>query len=254
MPFCPNCGLNLSELGAARDAGPGDAAGRRAEELDAAPSSYAAQRITTDEAISRAEYAGEGAYARAVEGAAAPAEATRAPSARPADRLAPAGVRTVRPAAYDEPAGASLPGPVLLALLIAGVIVVLALNSSGLLRVPGGTGIGGAVGTATPSPTPAGPTFAPTSAAPPVGLAILSPTNGAVVGSKQIVVIGSAPAGLRVVRDVPLWIDQSTTSDGTGHWAMTVDLNSGENKLRFRLGDDKTTAKEIRVTYSPPGG
>jgi hypothetical protein len=137
--------------------------------------------------------------------------------------------------------------------------VVLALgitNALGPITINGRPIVGAAPPSPTPSPSPtfAGPTLAPTSEAPPFGLAILSPTQGAVVASKQIVVIGSAPAGLRVVRDVPLWIDQSTTADGTGHWAMSVDLNKGENKLRFRIGDDKSTAKELRVMYSPPGG
>jgi hypothetical protein len=234
MPFCPNCGLNLAELGGMRagDAGrtsePESAAAAAVEPTDATASSipaeaaagaYAAQRIPADDDMHRPAY---GASPRTL---------------------------STQPAARSSP-----PVPVLIALLIGGLVVVLALNGSGLLRLPGGgTGLGGGAA-ATASPTPAGPTFAPTSEAPPVGLAILSPTDGAVVGSQQIVVIGSAPAGLRVVHDVPLRFDQSATSDGTGHWAMTVNLNNGENTLKFRLGDDKSTEKRVRVTYSAPGG
>jgi hypothetical protein len=142
------------------------------------------------------------------------------------------------------------PVPALVAILIVLLVVGLSLA---------GTGLGGRIGlpgspSPQPSPTVAGPTLAPTSEAPPYGLTILSPLDGAVVGSHQVTVIGSAPAGITVVHDVPMWFDSRTTADGTGHWAMTVDLNKGENRLRFRLGDDKSTTKEIRVTYSPAGG
>jgi hypothetical protein len=32
---------------------------------------------------------------------------------------------------------------------------------------------------------------------------------------------------------------------------MTVGLDEGENNLVFRLGDDRSTEKRLRVTYTP---
>jgi hypothetical protein len=34
--------------------------------------------------------------------------------------------------------------------------------------------------------------------------------------------------------------------------ALYVGLDNGENKLKFRIGDDHSTEREIRVTYTPP--
>ena len=90
--------------------------------------------------------------------------------------------------------------------------------------------------------------------APVVGLTILSPTDGQAVATKDVVVVGVAPPGVRVTRDVSFGIDSHTTTDGTGHWAIAVGLDKGENKLTFRIGDDKSTAMTIRVTYTPPAG
>ena len=64
--------------------------------------------------------------------------------------------------------------------------------------------------------------------------------------------IGIAPPGLTVTRDVSFGFDQHATADSTGHWAIVVGLNNGENKLKFRIGDDHSTEHEIRVTYTPP--
>jgi hypothetical protein len=83
------------------------------------------------------------------------------------------------------------------------------------------------------------------------GLTILSPTDGQSVATKDINVIGTAPPGVTVTQDISFGLDQHTTSDGTGHWAMRVGLKDGENKLIFRIGDDSSTRKEIRVTYTP---
>jgi hypothetical protein len=84
------------------------------------------------------------------------------------------------------------------------------------------------------------------------GLTILSPTDGQAVATKDVNVIGTAPPGVTITQDISFGLDQHTTSDGTGHWAMRVGLKEGENKLVFRIGDDASTRKEIRVTYTPP--
>ena len=85
-----------------------------------------------------------------------------------------------------------------------------------------------------------------------VGLTIESPRDGQVVATKDITVIGIAPPGLTITRDISFGLDQHATVDGTGHWAINVGLDNGENKLKFRIGDDHSTEREIRVTYTPP--
>lgn len=47
-------------------------------------------------------------------------------------------------------------------------------------------------------------------------------------------------------------IDPERVSDGTGHWAIQVPLSSGQNELKFRIGDDPSTTQSIHVTYVPP--
>jgi zinc ribbon protein len=83
------------------------------------------------------------------------------------------------------------------------------------------------------------------------GLTILSPTDGQSVATKDVNVIGTAPPGVTITQDISFGLDQHTTSDGTGHWSIKVGLKDGENKLIFRIGDDSSTRKEIRVTYTP---
>ena len=65
--------------------------------------------------------------------------------------------------------------------------------------------------------------------------------------------IGLAPPGLTITRDVSFGLDSHATADGTGHWAINVSLNEGDNKLKFRIGDDRSTEQEIRVEYKPQG-
>jgi hypothetical protein len=84
------------------------------------------------------------------------------------------------------------------------------------------------------------------------GLTIQSPINDQEVATKEVTVIGLAPPGLAITRDVSFGLDQHATADGTGHWAIVVGLNEGENKLKFRIGDDRSTEVELRVTYTPP--
>jgi hypothetical protein len=85
-----------------------------------------------------------------------------------------------------------------------------------------------------------------------VGLTIESPHDGQVVAAKDVTVIGIAPPGLTITRDISFGLDQHATTDGTGHWAINVSLENGENKLVFRIGDDHSTEHSIRVTYTPP--
>lgn len=119
--------------------------------------------------------------------------------------------------------------------------------------------LGGGAGSATPTAPLFAPVTAPPSVslapgitAPPVGLRILSPADGAVVGTSELTVIGSAPPGLRITQDISFGFDRHATADGTGHWAIQIPLSEGQNELKFRIGDDPSTTQAIHVTYVPP--
>jgi hypothetical protein len=115
----------------------------------------------------------------------------------------------------------------------------------GLLRLPQ---IGGS-----PAPgTQTGPGPSTGVGAPIVGLTIVSPTDGQTVATKDVVIIGTAPPGLSITQDISFGLDKHTTADGTGHWAMTIGLNEGDNVLKFRIGDDHSTEKTVRVIFTPP--
>jgi hypothetical protein len=132
-------------------------------------------------------------------------------------------------------------------LLVIVVLVVVGLIVLGLLpriQLGGGAAPGGQAAT-----TPPGV------AAPPiVGLTILSPTDGQAVATSDVIVIGTAPPGVSITQDISFALDQHTTTDGTGHWALKVGLKEGDNNLTFRIGDDHSTQKSIRVIYTPSGG
>jgi hypothetical protein len=83
------------------------------------------------------------------------------------------------------------------------------------------------------------------------GLTIQSPPDGQVIATKEVTVIGLAPPGLSVTRDVSFGLDQHATADGTGHWAISVSLNNGQNDLVFRIGDDHSTEQRLRVVFKP---
>jgi hypothetical protein len=148
------------------------------------------------------------------------------PTLRPADRLIQRG-RGIPP------------------VIIAGFLVMVGLLGYGLLtRSSAPPGV---------VPQSSGGAIAASAGAPALitGLTILSPTDGQSVATKDVNVIGTAPPGVTITQDISFGLDQHTTSDGTGHWAMRVGLKDGENKLVFRIGDDASTRKEIRVTYTP---
>jgi hypothetical protein len=63
-------------------------------------------------------------------------------------------------------------------------------------------------------------------------------------------VVGSAPDGAEVVLDVRLRPDVRTVA-AAGRWSIDVELDEGENVLTFRLGDDKSTAVTLTVTFDP---
>ena len=130
-------------------------------------------------------------------------------------------------------------------IVMTGAIIVVGVFALALLagRLTGGSpGSGGQASAVAVSTEPAAPI---------IGLTILSPTDGQVVASKDVVVLGTAPPGLTITQDISFGFDQHTTVDGTGHWAIKVGLNDGDNKLTFRIGDDHSTQQTIRVIYTP---
>jgi hypothetical protein len=171
------------------------------------------------------------------------AGAAPAPTAAPEPVPPPVRDRDTEPVrASTAPRGSRVPP-----IVIAGLLVMFGLIAFGLLTRSGGA----------PAPAGSGPGVAGAGGSVPAsalisGLTILSPTDGQSVATKDVNVIGTAPPGVTVTQDVSFGLDQHATSDGTGHWTIRVGLNKGENKLVFRIGDDGSTRKEIRITYTPP--
>ncbi len=152
-----------------------------------------------------------------------------------------------------------LVGPGLLVLVI--VVVAAWVTGLGPFSPRGGSGTPAGNGAGNAEPTSpflpevtSQPSFiaSPGLTAPPVGLRILSPADGAVVGAREVTVIGTAPAGLRITQDVSFGFDRHATADGTGHWAIGLELSEGDNELKFRIGDDPSTTQTMHVTYVPP--
>jgi hypothetical protein len=100
----------------------------------------------------------------------------------------------------------------------------------------------------TPTPTPV-PSPTPT---PRAILIITSPDDGAVVRTPSVQVVGTAPPGAEIVLDISLFGDRRTSADDEGDWVLTVDLEEGPNDFAFRIGDDDSTTKALRVVYEPP--
>lgn len=144
---------------------------------------------------------------------------------------------------HPRPRGRSLRGTLLIAVLL---VAAGAIGYALLTRPSATPGTGGVPGS---SQVPGGSTPVPALI---TGLTITSPTDGQAVAIKEVTVIGTAPPGLTVTQDISFGPDQHATADGTGHWAIKVGLNDGENRLTFRIGDDASTKKTLRVIYTPP--
>jgi hypothetical protein len=202
--------------------------------------------LDNDEAGDRGDPAVEGKGtppdARAPVAAAVPAPVPTSTQARPAIDTRPVGAAlSALPRSLERGLGGN-------AKLWSAVIVVAALVIFDLLTRSQAGGAPGAAqgGGVLPDASAAAPSALI------VGLTIESPRDGQVVATKDITVIGIAPPGLTITRDISFGLDQHATVDGTGHWAISVGLDNGENKLKFRIGDDHSTEREIRVTYTPP--
>lgn len=218
--FCPRCGTAL-----VADMGFCPSCGLNTSEAGQEPTSATPAAASSVDAVTPMD---------AATGAAAPAPV----------RARPAATATSVRSFADR--GPHIPG-----IVIAGLLVMVGLIGFGLLTRPPavvpapGVGSGGSGGQ-----VPPGLTAVPS--APIVGLTILSPADGQAVAAKDVNVIGLAPPGVNVTQDISFGLDQHATADGTGHWTIKVGLKDGENKLVFRIGDDASTRKELRVTYTPP--
>jgi hypothetical protein len=103
-----------------------------------------------------------------------------------------------------------------------------------------------------PSPTPT-PTLTPSPTPTPQAILIItSPDDGAVVRTPSVQVVGTAPPGAEIVLAISLFGDRRTSADDKGDWVLTVDLEEGPNDFAFRIGDDESTTKALRVVYEPP--
>jgi hypothetical protein len=137
-------------------------------------------------------------------------------------------------------------------IVLAAVIVAAGLIGYGLLTRPAASpepaspALGGSGSAAGVSPVASAVASAPI-----IGLTIQSPADGEQVSTKEVTVIGLAPPGMKITRDISFFPDQHATADSTGHWAIAVSLNEGNNDLVFRIGDDRSSDQRIRITYTP---
>jgi len=212
LPFCPGCGLNSAEVG------------------DRSPAPVKDQGAADD------------AFRWPLE---ADSPAATRPSSPAAGHARSSGSSST---AFGRLLERASPGA---AIVVGAVIVAAGLVLFGLLMRPQAGGNPQAGG-----PTGSAGAVVPGASAviPPVlimGLTIESPADGQAVATKAVTVIGLAPPGLSVTRDVSFGLDQHAAADGTGHWAISVDLNEGQNDLVFRIGDDRSTEKRLRVIYTP---
>ena len=68
-----------------------------------------------------------------------------------------------------------------------------------------------------------------------------------VVSVSPIEVHGRAPAGARVVEDIPFAPDKQTIAGPDGRWSIVAELKQGAQTLVFRIGDDPDTERPLRV-------
>jgi len=106
---------------------------------------------------------------------------------------------------------------------------------------------------ATPAAARATPVRAPSPITGTLGdeLRVEFPRDGEVVVSRRINVFGRAPGGARVLRVRLDGSIETTAARPDGLWILRVDLEPGENELRFRVEASETEPVTIRVTYQP---
>ena len=161
----------------------------------------------------------------------------------------------VRRAADGDRRGAWDSGRMNPSLILAALIVAGGLIGYGVLTRPtAGPPAGSPAVDASGVPVSFAPGVTAAPSPPIVGMTVESPRDGEQLFTQEVTVIGLAPPGTQITRDVSLRPDQHATADSTGHWAIAVSLDQGENTLVFRIGDDRSTEQRIRVTFTPPAG
>jgi hypothetical protein len=86
----------------------------------------------------------------------------------------------------------------------------------------------------------------------PTTLVIVEPIERSTSAERVVVVRGLAAPGALITRDVPFWFDEHVIADSAGRWSFVVELATGENIFRFRIGDDVSTEMSLTVYYSQP--
>ena len=82
-------------------------------------------------------------------------------------------------------------------------------------------------------------------------LTITAPQDGSSTVGDTVTVRGTAPANAEVIHYLIFAPVARTVADASGNWSFEIELNEGPNLLLFRLGDDESTAKRLRVTKTP---
>lgn len=83
-----------------------------------------------------------------------------------------------------------------------------------------------------------------------MGLIILDPVEGSSVAERVITVRGLSQPGAQITQDVLFWLDKYVTADGAGLWSMKIELNVGQNAIKFRVGNDFSTAVTLTIYYA----
>jgi hypothetical protein len=89
-------------------------------------------------------------------------------------------------------------------------------------------------------------------AAAPAPIVVTSHTDGQTVTQARVTIRGSSAANVQIVHDIAMASDDHATADANGAWAMVVALTPGENRLVFRVGDDRETEITFRLLYAAP--
>ena len=82
-------------------------------------------------------------------------------------------------------------------------------------------------------------------------LEFVSPTDGSIVHTATITVLGTAQPGARIVEDIARATDRDTVAAADGTWRLAADLKRGLNSLKFRVGDEKATTRTLQVRFAP---
>ena len=81
-------------------------------------------------------------------------------------------------------------------------------------------------------------------------MTILTPADGDVVTTADVVFTGTAPISARIYRWPPGPTADEARAEG-GFWRLLVRLQPGDNEITIRTSDDGVPADTVHVTYKP---